>query len=80
MGYDTDSILWTDVDTEIALNAFLFKNMNRDAVYQLKNFFWAYFNTFSAVCAFFHIDLYVPHYSSLLLKFHRITGNELESM
>jgi len=61
MRYNTDSIFWTNVDTEIALNAFFAVNMDRDTVHQLENFFRAYFNTLSTVRAFFHIDLYISH-------------------
>jgi hypothetical protein len=76
--YNTDSIFWTDIDTEIALNAFFFVNMDGDAVHQLENFFRAYFYTLLTVRAFFHIDLYVSHRSGLLLEFRRITGNEID--
>ena len=61
MRYDADSIFWADIDTEIALNTFLFKDMGRNAVHQLENFLRAYLNTFSTVGAFFHINLYVSH-------------------
>ena len=78
MRYNTDSIFWTDIDTEIALNAFFFVNMDGDAVHQLKNFFRAHFNTLPTVRAFFHIDLYVSHRWGLPLEFRRITGSEID--
>jgi hypothetical protein len=51
--------------------------MNRHAVYQLKNFFRAYFNTLATVCAFLHINRDVSHRSGLLFEFRRITGSEI---
>ncbi|CAK8725646.1 hypothetical protein GMJAKD_16975 [Candidatus Electrothrix aarhusensis] len=78
MRYNTDSIFRADIDTEIALNAFLFVNMNGHAVHQLEHFFRAHFNTLSTVRAFFHINLYVSHSSGLLLSFRRITGSEID--
>ena len=76
--YDTDSIFRADIDTEIALNAFFFVNMDGATVHQLENLFRAHFNTLSTVRAFFHIDLYVSHRSGLPLEFRRITGSEID--
>jgi hypothetical protein len=77
-GYDTDSIFRADIDTEIALYAFLFVDMDGAAVHQLENFFRTHFNTLATIRAFFHIDLYVSHRSGLLLEFRRITGSEID--
>ncbi len=76
--YNTDSIFRADIYTEIALNAFLFVNMNGHAVHQLEYFFRAHFNTLSTVRAFFHINLYVSHRLGLLLSFRQITGSEID--
>ena len=61
MSYNTNGIFWANIDAEIALKAFLFVQMDRNAVHQLENFFRADFNTLSTIRAFFHIDLYVSH-------------------